>query len=410
MPIYPTNRDPLFSELSLANLIKTQISKMREIVNSYTDDDFLEIPAADFVQVVFDIGNLPPLVLSREGQRHNPREINTILLPGRPPMRVQAYVHQIDFPYTGASGLFKHFPDRRDLRAPIAKLNSSAYEGTISIEVIATADIDVMQIKNAIDEELNAAFRYIHHQSLQLEPHNSSLLQLATEMVEERRNRILRIRQISEILGYPLIRRPGAPLTYTSPVVRRQLTVRSVSQPGYTPEPTIEETDYKAILDIIEKMTFVMERSPSVFSQMPEEVLRDHYLVQLNGQYGNATGETFNGAGKTDILVSDKGRNIFIAECKIWHGPSQSQRPLTSPSLPHMARHQAALIFFNRNKGFTKMLEALWEAVPEHPNYKRGPIDEGSSRKRYTFASKDDPNRELHLTVMAFDTQPHLAE
>jgi len=34
------------------------------------------------------------------------------------------------------------------------------------------------------------------------------------------------------------------------------------------------------------------------------------------------------------------------------------------------------------------MLEALWEAVPAHPNYKRGPIDEGSSRKRYTFGQK----------------------
>jgi len=52
-----------------------------------------------------------------------------------------------------------------------------------------------------------------------------------------------------------LVRRPGAPLTYTSPVVRKQLAVRSVSQPGYTPEPTIEEVDYKAILDIIDKMT-----------------------------------------------------------------------------------------------------------------------------------------------------------
>jgi hypothetical protein len=273
------------------------------------------------------------------------------------------------------------------------------------IEVIATDDVDGILIKNAINEELNAVFRYINYQSLQLEPYNSSLLQLATEMVEERRHRILRIRQISESLGYPLARRPGAPVTYTSPAVRKQLTVRFVSQPSYSPEPTIEEADYKAILDIIEKMTFVMERSPSIFSQMPEEVLRDHYLVQLNGQYGNASGETFNGAGKTDILVSDNGRNIFIAECKIWHGPKSVTEALDQ-LLSYLTWRdtKAALIFFNRNKGFTKMLEALWEAVLMHPHFKRGPFDEGFSRKRYTFASKDDPNREIHLTVMAFDT------
>jgi hypothetical protein len=40
-------------------------------------------------------------------------------------------------------------------------------------------------------------------------------------------------------------------------------------------------------------------------------------LVQLNGQYeGQATGETFNFQGKTDILIRVDGQNIFVAECK----------------------------------------------------------------------------------------------
>jgi hypothetical protein len=48
-------------------------------------------------------------------------------------------------------------------------------------------------------------------------------------------------------------------------------------------------------------MSFVMERNPRVFSTAPEETIRDHYLVQLNGQYeGSATGETFNGQGRTN--------------------------------------------------------------------------------------------------------------
>jgi hypothetical protein len=149
-------------------------------------------------------------------------------------------------------------------------------------------------------------------------------------------------------------------------------------------------------------MTFVMERSPSVFSQMPEEVLRDHYLVQLNGQYGNATGETFNGSGKTDILVSDQGRNIFIAECKIWHGPKSVGEALDQLLSYLTWRDTKAAL--NRNRDFTKMLEALWQAILAHPNYKRGPTDEGTTRKRYAFSSKDDANREIHLTVMAFDT------
>jgi hypothetical protein len=237
MAIYPSNHSPLFSDLSLAGLIKAQIGRMEEIVDSYTDDAFLEIPAADFIETAYNIGHLPPLNLSCDGQSHNPREINTVKISGQPPMRVQAYVFRVDFPYTGASGLFKHIPDRRDMHAPIAKLNSNAYEGTISIEVVATEDIDGMTIKNAIDEELNAAFRYIQYQSLQLDPFNSTLLELATRFVEGRRERILRIRQISQSLGYPLVRRGGAPATYVTPVVRRQLSIPTQVSPGFTPEP-----------------------------------------------------------------------------------------------------------------------------------------------------------------------------
>ena len=43
--------------------------------------------------------------------------------------------------------------------------------------------------------------------------------------------------------------------------------------------------------------------------------------MQLNGQYeGTATGETFNGLGKSDIIVRQNTANVFVAECKIWEG------------------------------------------------------------------------------------------
>ena len=41
--------------------------------------------------------------------------------------------------------------------------------------------------------------------------------------------------------------------------------------------------------------------------------------MNLNGHY-DATGETFNAEGKTDILIRTDGRNVFIAKCKFWKG------------------------------------------------------------------------------------------
>jgi hypothetical protein len=57
--------------------------------------------------------------------------------------------------------------------------------------------------------------------------------------------------------------------------------------------------EYEHILEIMSNMVHVIERSPEAFKGMREEDLRQHFLVQLNGQYeGQATGETFNFQGK----------------------------------------------------------------------------------------------------------------
>ena len=74
--------------------------------------------------------------------------------------------------------------------------------------------------------------------------------------------------------------------------------------------------EYEEILRIMKNIAQVMERSPHEFAGMGEETLRSHFLaVQLNGVYeGQATGETFNFEGKTDILIRVDGKNIFIRD------------------------------------------------------------------------------------------------
>ena len=155
-------------------------------------------------------------------------------------------------------------------------------------------------------------------------------------------------------------------------------------------------------------MALVMERSPSAFATMDEESLRSHFLVQLNGHYeGQATGETFNYEGKTDILIRVNGRNIFIAECKYWGGPKK-----LTETIDQLLRYtswrdtKVAIIIFNRQKSFSRVLETIPQVVKEHQNYKRELGRPSETSFRYIFAHRDDPNREMTLAVMAFDV-PH---
>ena len=149
-------------------------------------------------------------------------------------------------------------------------------------------------------------------------------------------------------------------------------------------------------------MSFVMERNPRVFSIAPEETIRDHYLVQLNGQYeGSATGETFNGIGHTDILIRDGSANLFIAECKIWHGQKQFTDAVDQLfGYVTWRDTKTALVIFSRNQDTSSVVETAFAAVRAHPNYKRDAVMEGATRIRAIFGKPDDVARNIILTVI----------
>ena len=163
--------------------------------------------------------------------------------------------------------------------------------------------------------------------------------------------------------------------------------------------------DYEHILAVMTNMVFVMERSPSAFTAMDEEALRSHFLVQLNGHYeGQASGETFNYEGKTDILIRAEGRNIFIAECKYWDGAKKFGQTIDQ-LLGYVSWRdtKTAIVMFNRNKNFSQVIETIPSAVKAHQNFKRAMDDNAEGRSRYVLAHRDDKNREMILTVLAFD-------
>jgi hypothetical protein len=67
------------------------------------------------------------------------------------------------------------------------------------------------------------------------------------------------------------------------------------------------------------------------------------------------------------------------------------------------------VLIFNRNVNFTEVLAQIFESTPKHPNYKRTVAKLDESSVRYIFHLPGDPNRELTLSVLAFNV-PTLRE
>jgi hypothetical protein len=64
---------------------------------------------------------------------------------------------------------------------------------------------------------------------------------------------------------------------------------------------------------------------------------------------------------------------------------------------------KAAVLIFNRNADFTAVIAKIRETVPKHPLFKRDLGPTGDTAFRYIFAQPNDRNREIILTVLAFD-------
>jgi len=207
-------------------------------------------------------------------------------------------------------------------------------------------------------------------------------------------------------LGFRLDRRNDGSEQLVLPTHTRPIKVIRVEPAKADPLYHLSMADYDDILKVIEGMTKVFERSPSVFATMNEEDLRTILLVALNGVFqGGATGETFNGAGKTDIIIRVKDVNVFIAECLIWHGPTHFQKKLTDQLFHYATWHDSKLaaIVFNRQQNFSAVVEKIRETVAAMPDCLESAPYGSPTACRHKFRRSDDPQKEFLLTCLAFE-------
>jgi hypothetical protein len=210
--------------------------------------------------------------------------------------------------------------------------------------------------------------------------------------------RARRVGALSSALGLPVRKRAG----YDGAAAVRRTIRPGVGSGG---EPRLDEAMYDDILDVLARMSRVMERAPSAFARMDEETLRWQFLIPLNVLYeSEAHAEAFNFEGKTDILLRVGGRSVFIAECKIWEGETALGKAVDQLlGYATWRDTKTALLVFNRNRDFSAVLRKITDAVTRHPAYVRTLPYQLEGGSRHVLRHRDDPERELTLTVLAFE-------
>lgn len=365
-----------------------------DLVNALVDEYRLDVPLIKDEEIhVADHG---------EAKVDVSRDPNRFIHDRSRPFHIPGSKTTIAVPFEGDAEFFRISPNTFTTTLPIGEIVGSEVRLSYT-----TANQDGEAIKREYQSTVREIKQNLDWQRQTAEPFNNQLEGFVREEVSKRKGRILANAGMVASLGLPIKRREGAPSTYAVPVSRRRPRVERprVPEQGFAPEPTLALEEYEHILSIIRSMITVMELSPNAFAHMGEEDLRTHFLVQLNGQYeGGATAETFNFEGKTDILLRVEGKNVFTAECKVWHGEKDLLKAIDQ-LLSYLSWRdtKTALLIFNRNVNFTDVINKASSVVPSHACFKRevGRIDE--STFRYIFRQPNDTNREVVLTVMLFD-------
>lgn len=401
-------KDYLFyTKGDLYSTIEGHKQNIKNYIQSEKPDYILNVNENDYIEYLYNKFIINQLVLHEEEmavveQKEKDVEISNNWDRYSKPYTIKGSSITIGIPYEGDSDLFHLSPSAFSSVRPCGIVSKGdllfTYEG---------ANLTDAELKNDLNKDISLVKEYIEWTNRDIEPFNKNLKNYLQELFTNRKNKILKDLNLVSSLGIPLRKNTEYVKNYAIPAIKKIAKVEKpvVNEKNFIPEPSIDMSTYEDILNTLNNMSLVMERCPKAFSKMDEESLRQHFLVQLNGIYeGNATGETFNANGKTDILMRNNGKNVFIGECKFWKGDKVFIDTINQ-ILSYMCWRdtKGAILIFNKNKDLSSVLNKIPELVQMHSNFKKEIKIQSETQFRYIFTQPNDNNREILLTIMVFD-------
>jgi hypothetical protein len=390
---------------TLADFLGKEVQAVAQRLEGWNPDELLNTPVDDVVEYLVDLGSIEcPQLLPDEAFQVESTEVYQEYMDFGE--RVKRRVVRFEFvvPFVGDKDVFTMRASTFSMSAPqVLRL----HDGEIRL-AIDNPSTDSAAIRAAVFGQIGAIEKCLAWSRNQIDNHNQYLRDQVPGMVARRRESLLATRNLQADIGFPMRRRTDAD-RYAIPVRRKTVKPQrpqpSGARASFKPEPALEEKDYQEALRVLKNTRNQLERSPTVAAKLDEEEIRDILLMGLNSQFqGTAGGELFNGEGKTDILIREDDRNIFIGECKVWSGPKTMDGALDQLFRYLVWRDtKAAILLFIRNKDVSAVIEKAIAKIEEHPNHKRSrPRQDADEEFEFTMHQQDDVNREIRLTLMPF--------
>lgn len=399
--------DILFYKYDLRKIIENQRSTLRAELDGMPESRLLNTDLAELQSYAaekyrIDVPLLGEPVVDEGRTKMQVGRWGGYPTPGEPTVQVDAHRYTLEIPFEGDKDLFY---------TQGSSFTSDPPRGTVRDGLLTTTiverDPNAEKLNQQFDRFLSDIDQHLGWLKGEVDAWNAAISGEVATLVQYRREKAEQAGSIASGLKFGVRQRSDRASTFVAPVAQRKKITPQLppAKPGAPPEPALSDEMYRAILDTLKQMSNVMERSPHAYATMDEETLRFQFLVPLNAHFEcEARAEVFNYGGKTDILITVRGRNIFICECKFWKG-AKSLTDTVDQIIGYLAWRdtKCAILVFNRNRQFSQVLAQVRPTLEQHPQFVSFDGISDETEMSLTFNRPDDPERKLKLTVLAFD-------
>jgi hypothetical protein len=378
-------------------------------IQSKGKDYILNVEEQEFIEYLHQKYVLEPLHVYEETEsfttpRVSKEKFNDNMYGGSS-YEVDTYTFTIKYKYSGSSELFRVSSNPRTMTSYEINVDSRSQLVSFYFKIYKQDPEEFKRIKN---QAYRSSFANIENINKNVVDFNRSLKDAIKRAFEREKEKYLKENDFFAAINIKV--NPNTKSVFTAPTI----TKKSVPQPTASPnkkfssEPMMSSEMYNDVLRVIYDSGKSMEKKPALYVGKNEEGLRDQFLFVLETRYEGTTasGETFNRSGKTDILLkyAKDGSNLFVAECKFWHGSSEFLAAISQLFERYLTwrESKAALILFVTNKDFTNVLTTVKREIKTHSLFLKEDGSRGESSFNYIFCLPQDKQKHVMFQIIAF--------
>lgn len=388
---------------SQAEYLKHQLKS--EIENK--DKDYLlNVDEDEFKKYLYDKYSAEPLCILDDSEVvSEPYKKNIPTTAYGMQYENEVYVCNVTYSFTGSPFLFRVRPNPCTIVSHDITVDDN--KKTVAITFFLS-QLDENQFKQLKNNSYKDAFENMGGVNQFAEKWNNNLMGLIESYLSKQKSHFLKENQFFKAINVKVNKETAS--VFTIPTIKKKIIPQPAAnnRSEYTSEPSMSNDMYKDVLKVIYDSGKNMEKKPSLYISKDEEGLRDQFLFVLETRYEGttATGETFNRAGKTDILLkyAEDGSNLFVAECKFWHGISEFQEAIYQLFERYLTWRDSktALIIFVTNKDFSNVISKIQKDIIANKYFVKSNGQRGETSYSYIFKLPQDDKKPVYLEVMLF--------